>query len=43
MNEELQDAMHDYFNGKVSEATAWENFYTAIKEKYPNLTRWRYW
>ena len=39
MNEELQAAMHDYFNGKVDEATAWENFYTAIKEKYPNLTR----
>ena len=39
MNEEIQAAMHDYFNGKVDEATAWENFYTAIKEKYPNLTR----
>ncbi len=39
MNEKLQAAMHDYFNGEVDEATAWENFYTAIGELYPNLVR----
>mgnify|MGYP002626717378 CR=1 FL=1 len=37
--EKLQAAMADYYNGKVSEDQAWENFYTSIKELYPNLKR----
>ena len=39
MSEKLQAAMADYYNGKVSEDQAWENFYTSIKELYPNLKR----
>lgn len=38
ISENLQSAMKDYFNGKVTEEKAWENFYTAIKEVYPELT-----
>ncbi|MEY8351859.1 carbohydrate ABC transporter substrate-binding protein [Lachnospiraceae bacterium 54-53] len=37
LNEEFQTAMHDYFNGTVDKDTAVKNFYTAIKEKYPEL------
>lgn len=37
--EELQKAFKDYFDGKVDKPTAWNNFYTAIQEKYPNLTK----
>ncbi len=37
LNESLQTAMHDYFNGTVDKETAMKNFYTAIKEKYPEL------
>ncbi|MDD3240465.1 MAG: carbohydrate ABC transporter substrate-binding protein [Lachnospira sp.] len=39
LNEELQKAMHDYFDGKVTKEKALENFYTAAIEKYPNLTK----
>ena len=39
MTEKFQGAMKDYFDGKVSEDKAWENFYTAIQELYPNLER----
>ena len=37
--EKLQAAMADYYNGKVSEDQAWNNFYTAVIELYPNLKR----
>ena len=39
MNEKIQQAMMDYFNGKVTLDKAWDNFYIAVLEKYPNLTR----
>lgn len=39
MTEEYQKAFKDYFDGIVDKDTALENFYTAILEKYPNLTR----
>ena len=39
MSEKIQSAMADYFNGKVDEATAWENFYKSVMEKHPNLKR----
>ncbi len=39
MNEKIQAAMADYYNGKVSEAQAWDNFYKSITELYPNLKR----
>jgi len=39
MAEKLQAAMADYYNGKVDEDTAWNNFYTAVLELYPNLTK----
>jgi hypothetical protein len=39
MAEKLQAAMADYYNGKVDEDTAWSNFYTAVLELYPNLTK----
>jgi len=38
-NEEMQTAMHDYFNGVVTKDEALENFYTAVIEKYPNLKK----
>lgn len=38
-NEEVQAAFRDYFNGTVTKEKALENFYTAIIEKYPNLTK----
>lgn len=37
LNESLQTAMHDYFDGTVDKDTAFKNFYTSIKEKYPDL------
>ena len=39
MAEVLQSSMADYFNGKVDENTAWNNFYTSITERYPNLKK----
>jgi hypothetical protein len=39
MTEKLQAAMADYYNGKVDEDTAWNNFYTAVLELYPNLSK----
>lgn len=38
-NEKIQQAMKDYFEGVVDIDTAWDNFYTAVLEKYPNLKR----
>ncbi len=38
-NESFQTAMHDYFAGTVTKEEAIENFYTAILELYPDLTR----
>ena len=37
INEGMQTAFKDYFDGKVDEAKAKANFETAIKEKYPEL------
>ena len=39
INEELQNAMKDYFadDKKVSLEKAWENFYAKVKTKYPEL------
>ena len=39
MTEKLMGSMTDYFHGAVSEDQAWNNFFTAIKETYPNLKR----
>ena len=39
MNEKIQAAMKDYFDGTVDLDTAWDNFYTAILELYPNLKK----
>ncbi len=39
MAEKLQAAMADYYNGKVTEDAAWNNFYTSVLELYPNLTK----
>ena len=39
MNETIQAAFKEYFDGKVTKEKALENFYTAILEKYPNLTK----
>lgn len=39
LNEELQSAFSDYFNGTVDYETALENFYTAAIETYPDLKR----
>jgi len=36
--EQIQNAMHDYFNGIVDLETAWNNFYTVMAEKHPELT-----
>lgn len=38
MNEGIQTAFKDYFNGVVGKDAAKANFETAIKEKYPELT-----
>lgn len=39
MNEEIQTAFRDYFNGIVDYDTALNNFYRAVIEKYPELKR----
>lgn len=39
MNEKLQAAMADYYNDKVTLDEAWDNFYTAVLELYPNLSK----
>ncbi|NLL82050.1 MAG: carbohydrate ABC transporter substrate-binding protein [Tissierellia bacterium] len=39
LNEEIQTAFRDYFNGTVDYDTALNNFYTAAVEKYPNLKK----
>lgn len=39
MNEEIQTAFRDYFNGVVDYDTALNNFYTAVIEKYPELNK----
>ena len=31
--------MTDYFTGNVDIDTAWDNFYTAVEETYPELSR----
>ncbi len=37
LNEDMQTAMHDYFDGTVDKDTALKNFYTSVSEKYPEL------
>jgi len=39
MTEVLMASFKEYFDGKVTKDKAWENFYTAILEKYPNLKK----
>jgi DNA-binding transcriptional regulator/RsmH inhibitor MraZ len=39
MTEEVQKAFKDYFDGKVTKSEAWDNFYTAILDKYPELAK----
>ena len=39
MNEKIQSAMSDYYNGNVTLDQAWDNFYTSVLEVYPNLTK----
>ena len=39
MNEKIQSAMKDYFEGLIDIDTAWNNFYTSVLETYPNLTK----
>ncbi len=39
LNESLQGAMKDYFEGTVDKETALENFYRSALEKYPELTK----
>lgn len=38
-NEEFQKAFKDYFDGNVTKDAALANFYKAITEKYPNLSK----
>ena len=38
-NEKIQGAMADYFKGTISLDKAWANFYTNIKETYPQLQK----
>lgn len=38
LNEGIQTAMKDYFNGQVTKEEALENFYKAAETKYPELT-----
>ena len=37
-NEEFQNAMKNYFEGKASKEEALDLFYKAVTEKYPELT-----
>lgn len=39
LNETIQSAMHEYFEGKVDLETALDNFYTSAIERYPELTK----
>ena len=39
MNEELQYAMHDYFNGDITEDKAWKYFFDEVLDRYPNLKK----
>ncbi|MBQ1710491.1 MAG: carbohydrate ABC transporter substrate-binding protein [Treponema sp.] len=39
MTETIMNSMKDYYDGKVDLDTAWDNFYTTILEKYPNLKK----
>lgn len=39
LNEGIQTAFRDYFNGTIDYDTALDNFYTAAIEKYPELNR----
>jgi hypothetical protein len=39
MTETIQASFKEYFDGKVTKDKALANFYTAILEKYPNLTK----
>lgn len=39
MNECIQNAMHEYFEGNVTYEKALENFYTAVTERYPELSK----
>ena len=36
-NEKFQECMHDYFSGVISKEEALKNFYTVIKDTYPEL------
>lgn len=39
MTEQIQKAMKDYFDGKVTLDKAWDNFYTSVIEKHPELKK----
>ena len=39
MTETIQASFADYFNGSVTKGQAWDNFYKAIIEIYPNLKK----
>lgn len=39
LNESIQNAMHEYFEGTVDYETALNNFYMSAMEKYPELTK----
>jgi hypothetical protein len=39
MSEKIQNAFSDYFNGTITKEQAWNNFYTAVLELYPNLKK----
>ncbi|WP_296329138.1 ABC transporter substrate-binding protein [uncultured Treponema sp.] len=39
MSEKIQSSMKDYFDGKVTLEAAWNNFYTAVLELYPRLSK----
>ena len=39
LNESLQGAFKDYFDGTVDKDRALETFYTDVIEKYPELTK----
>ncbi len=39
MSEKIQSSMKDYFDGKIGLDQAWNNFYTAVLELYPKLSK----
>ena len=39
MNEEFTGAMDGYFSGSYDEETAYEDFYAAVRKKYPELSK----